>query len=157
MRVLLALITVGVTTYAFVDCLRSTDDEVRNLPRPMWLAVTLVPLVGGLAWLAFGRAPSGSSAPPPARQAAPDDDPDFLRSLDSSFRRQRREAAEEARRRGSQAAEAPPPDRDLPRGARSSSSSQPGNGNGKAGNGKAGAGGSRPDPETGPDGDDHPS
>lgn len=111
MRVLLALITVGITIYAVVDCLRSTDEEVRNLPRPLWLLITLVPLVGGLAWLTFGRPQGGYPVRRTARPLAPDDDPEFLQSLDRTFRERRRQAAEEARRRrreeeaGRQAAE----------------------------------------------------
>jgi hypothetical protein len=99
MRVLLALITVAVTIYAFVDCLHSTDEDVRNLPRPLWLLVTMVPLVGGLTWLALGRTSATAPVKPPPRPPAPDDDPEFLRSLDRSFRERRRQAAEEARHR----------------------------------------------------------
>jgi hypothetical protein len=99
MRVLLALITVGITIYAFVDCFRCTDEEVRTLPRPLWMLVTLIPLVGGLAWLVSGRPAVGRPVGRPVRPLAPDDDPDFLQSLDRSFREHRRQAAEEARRR----------------------------------------------------------
>ena len=99
MRVLLTLITVGITIYAFLDCLRCTEEEVRNLPRPLWMLVTLVPLVGGLAWLVSGRPAAGRPGGLPVRPLAPDDDPEFLRSLDRSFHERRRQAAEEARRR----------------------------------------------------------
>lgn len=99
MRVLLTLITVGITIYAFIDCLRCTDEEVRNLPRPLWMLITLVPLVGGLAWLVSGRPAAGRPGGPPTRPLAPDDDPEFLRSLDRSFREHRRQVAEEDRRR----------------------------------------------------------
>lgn len=90
LRVILALVTVGVTIYAIVDCLRSTDDEVRILAKPLWFLVTLVPLVGGLAWIAFGRAPAGPFPPHTPRVLAPDDDPEFLRSLDHRFGQRRR-------------------------------------------------------------------
>jgi hypothetical protein len=98
MRVLLTLITVGITIYAFIDCLRCTDEEVRNLPRSLWMLITLVPLVGGLVWLVSGRPAAGRPGGLPTRAVAPDDDPEFLRSLDRSFRERRRQAAEEARR-----------------------------------------------------------
>lgn len=99
MRVLMTLITVGVTIYGFVDCLRSTDAEARSLPRSVWLLVTLVPLAGSLAWLTFGRTPNARTARPGGRLTAPDDNPEFLQSLDRSFREQRRQAAEETHQR----------------------------------------------------------
>jgi hypothetical protein len=146
MRVLLALITVGITIYAFVDCLRCTDEEVRSLPRPVWLFVTLVPLVGAMAWLTFGRPTAG---PPPGRQIrppAPDDDPDFLQSLDRSVRERRRQAAEEARRRqraeeARRAAEQKTADDESARGSPPSA--------GKPGSGKLSPG----SPEAGPPAD----
>lgn len=169
MRVLLALITVGITIYAFVDCLRSGDDEVRSLPRPLWLLITLIPLVGGLAWLTFGRPLIGGQPPPrSARPMAPDDDPEFLQSLERSFRERRRQAAEEARRRRRaeevrRQAEEEAAQRETRRGGRPGG--RPGNGksgNGKSGNGKSGNGksgadepgdGAAPSPSTGPDAD----
>jgi hypothetical protein len=88
------LLTVGVTIYALVDCWRATDDEVRGLPRPAWvLGILLVPLFGGIAYLAFGRQTSTVPTGRP-RMVAPDDDPDFLRQLD-----QRRSQAEQQSRR----------------------------------------------------------
>jgi hypothetical protein len=158
MRVLLALITVGITIYAFVDCLRSGDDEVRTLPRPLWLLVTLIPLVGGLAWLTFGRPLAGwQPAPRSARPMAPDDDPEFLQSLERSFRERRRQVAEEARRRR-RAEEARRQAEEEAAGRETRRSGRPG---GRSGNGKSGAGadepgptdGAAPSPSTGPDAD----
>lgn len=81
LRVTLALLTVGITLYAFIDCLRCSDDEVRRWPRHVWCLITLIPLVGGLAWLVYGgRAENWDR--PVSRPSAPDDDPEFLRSLD---------------------------------------------------------------------------
>jgi hypothetical protein len=162
MRVLLALITVGITIYAVVDCLRSTDDEVRGLPRPLWLLVTLIPLVGGIAWLTFGRAPHGRIGSGPSRVVAPDDDPEFLLALDRSFRERRRQAADDARRRRRQEEarrQAEAEDGEARRGR--STNGKPGNGkpgNGKSGNAKGGGvpGSDQPDgaaPSIGPDGD----
>ncbi len=98
-RVVLLLLTVGVTIYALVDCLRCGDDEVRTLPRQIWCLVVLVPLVGGLAWLVYGRPAPGRPDRAAPRALAPDDDPEFLRTLDQGFRERRRRAAEDARRR----------------------------------------------------------
>jgi Phospholipase_D-nuclease N-terminal len=96
--IVLLLISVGVTIYALVDCWRSTDDEVRGLPRPAWILLIIlvgplgVPAFGATAYLLFGRAPAGSR---PRSVVAPDDDPEFLHSLDAA---RRRAAAEERRR-----------------------------------------------------------
>jgi hypothetical protein len=96
--VVLVLLSVGVTIYALVDCWRSTDDEVRGLPRPAWVLLIILvgplgfPPFGALGYLLFGR-PTGRPAPAPV--VAPDDDPEFLRSLDVA---RRRDAAEQRRR-----------------------------------------------------------
>lgn len=72
-------------------------DRVRVLPRLLWVLIILViPLLGPIAYFAFGRA-----QPPPAeggvirrvppRPASPDDDPEFLRSVDIEQSRRDRE------------------------------------------------------------------
>lgn len=89
LRVILVVAAIGVTIYAAIDCLRSPADQVRALPKPVWLvliAVTLMLGIGGIAYLIFGRPNPGSGTPPTGggrvyRGPAPDDDPDFLRSL----------------------------------------------------------------------------
>lgn len=103
----LLLISVGVTVYALVDCWRSTDDEVRGLPRPAWLLLILLvgplgfPPFGAAAYLLFGRP---TTIPGSGRVLAPDDDPDFLRKLDverrraAALERQRREQRERKER-----------------------------------------------------------
>jgi hypothetical protein len=116
-RLFLTLIVVAVTVYAFIDCLRSDDGEVQHLPRPVWLLLTLVPLVGGLAWLALGRVrESGFARGSAPRAVAPDDDPDFLRSLE---RWRRRDSRTDSSRPGADPAPPPaPPVTDKgPRGA----------------------------------------
>jgi hypothetical protein len=96
LRVVAVLVVVGVMVYAFVDCLRSDARDVRGLPRPAWLLLILVPLVGAIAYLVAGR-PLHAPEEPAARPFAPDDDPEFLRRLD--LERRRRQADEERRRR----------------------------------------------------------
>jgi len=99
-RAVLLLVTVGVAIYAAVDCLRSRPDEIRLLPKLVWLVGIMVfPLAGALAYLTLGRvgAPmSRRTGTRPQRVVAPDDDPEFLRSLE----RRRREAEEKAKRDG---------------------------------------------------------
>jgi len=88
--VVLLLLSVGVTIYALVDCWRSSDDEVRGLPRPAWFLLILLigpmgfPPIGGALYLALGRP---ALFPRQGRVLAPDDDPEFLRSLDVEHRR----------------------------------------------------------------------
>lgn len=85
MSYVVLLLAVGVTIYALVDCWRSTDDEVRGLPRPLWILISLLfPLLGAVAYLLVGRGRSGRAQ---ARVVAPDDDPEFLHQLDIDRRR----------------------------------------------------------------------
>src|SRR3954469_10614097 len=95
-RVVAVLVVVGVMVYAFVDCVRAEARDLRRPPRPVWLVLILVPLVGAIAYLVAGR-PLTSPDEPPARPLAPDDDPEFLRRID--LERRRRQADEERRRR----------------------------------------------------------
>jgi hypothetical protein len=44
------------------------------------LAILLLPVIGAVLWLVFGRAPVDGPKP---RTLPPDDDPDFLRRLRS--------------------------------------------------------------------------
>jgi hypothetical protein len=96
LRVIAVLVVVGVMVFAWVDCLRADARDVRHLPRPAWLLLILVPLVGAIAYLVAGR-PLRVTDEPVARPLAPDDDPEFLRRLD--LERRRRQADEERRRR----------------------------------------------------------
>lgn len=79
------MVTVGVAIYALVDCLRSRPDEIRGLPKVLWLvAIVLMPLVGAVAYLVLGRVTvpgTPGTTPDGRRVVAPDDDPEFLRSL----------------------------------------------------------------------------
>jgi len=98
MSYVLLLVAVGVTIYALVDCWRSSEDEVRGMPRAAWIIViVLFWLVGGIAYLLFGRPhATGVGRVDRPRMVAPDDDPEFLRQLDQQ---QRRAAADERRKR----------------------------------------------------------
>lgn len=105
MLYLLVLVTAfGVLVYCSLDVLRTPADQVRTLPKPLWLVLVVVfPLLTALPWLVFGRPeggirPAGGrlvAPPPPARIVHPDDDEDFLRSLRERTEEQRRRAAEQ--------------------------------------------------------------
>jgi hypothetical protein len=83
-RIVLTLAVLAFTIYCVVDVVQTEDHRVRNLPKVLWVFVTLLfPLAGGAAWLIAGR-PRGildRRQPPPAGPLGPDDDPDFLRGL----------------------------------------------------------------------------
>src|SRR5919206_1371411 len=96
LRVVVVLVVVGVMVYALVDCLRADARDLRLLPRPAWLLIIIVPLVGAVLYLLAGR-PVGVTEEPAPRPLAPDDDPEFLRRLD--IERRRRQADEQRRRR----------------------------------------------------------
>jgi hypothetical protein len=102
LRFLPVLLLLALTLFALIDCLSREEDEIRALPKVLWvLIILLFAPIGPVAWLIAGRprgaalpgagrsargdSPAGPSAP--RRQVAPDDDPEFLRSLDEQRRR----------------------------------------------------------------------
>ncbi|MFC4104960.1 PLD nuclease N-terminal domain-containing protein [Micromonospora zhanjiangensis] len=93
--VLLFLVEIVLAICALISCLSTEEDEIRALPRLVWVLIILFfPLVGSIAWFVAGRPatapvdrrrwrPGGGfpEAERPRRQVAPDDDPEFLRTL----------------------------------------------------------------------------
>lgn len=79
---------------ALISCLSAEDEEIRALPRLVWVVVILLlPIVGPVAWYLAGRPRAEAAAAPGqpgarptttgrGRPTAPDDNPEFLRSLD---------------------------------------------------------------------------
>lgn len=84
LRVLGVLVGVALYIYFILDVLRTPRGETRSLPKFVWLLlVILIPLLGGVIWLALGRvwpAP-GSRLGRRRGPLAPDDDPKFLKQL----------------------------------------------------------------------------
>ena len=77
-RVLGVLVAVALYIYGIIDVLRSPREEVRSLPRAVWLLiVVLLPILGDLLWLLLGR----TWRLPRRRMLAPDDDPAALRTI----------------------------------------------------------------------------
>ncbi|WP_043629682.1 PLD nuclease N-terminal domain-containing protein [Nonomuraea candida] len=89
--VLIGLALLAFWLFSLFDVVTTPEDEVRNVPKPLWiLVVVLVPLIGGLVWMARGR-PRAPRAPwpvtpGPGMPKGPDDDPDFLRDLERRMR-----------------------------------------------------------------------
>jgi hypothetical protein len=94
LRGLPVLIEVGLLIYCLIDAIQTPGNQVRNLPKLLWiLLIVLVPLVGGIAWLFAGRPTEAGDTwrigdgfpehdrPRPARSIAPDDDAEFLARL----------------------------------------------------------------------------
>ncbi|MFE7928279.1 PLD nuclease N-terminal domain-containing protein [Streptomyces sp. NPDC057456] len=93
LRYLPFLLVLALWIYAFIDCLNTPEEEVRGLPKVIWVIIILLfgeVLVGPIAWLVAGkarRAPVGggtAAESPRGRRAewvAPDDNPEFLKSL----------------------------------------------------------------------------
>jgi len=117
-RLLPLLLILAFTLYALIDCLARDEEEIRTLPKVIWvLIIILFTPLGPIAWFLAGRARTaakheagsapddvvggyslgspGSSAGRSGRPLAPDDDPEFLRRLDEQQRKQRRDETEE--------------------------------------------------------------
>jgi hypothetical protein len=102
--VIIGLALLAFWLYCLFDVITSPEQEVRRLPKVLWVViVVLLAALGGLLWVLLGRPrPKGSITgnyrgygppaerpqPMPRAEAprGPDDDPDFLRSLDRRLR-----------------------------------------------------------------------
>ncbi|MCB5178943.1 PLD nuclease N-terminal domain-containing protein [Streptomyces antimicrobicus] len=91
LRYLPFLLIIALTIYAFIDCLNTPEDEVKHLPKVVWVIIILLfSIVGPVVWLFAGKQRSlagggfgtGGGRARRTRWVAPDDNPDFLRSLD---------------------------------------------------------------------------
>ena len=85
-RVLGPIAIIALSLYAFFDCARTDQDQVRGLPKWAWLLVIIFVsfTLGAIAWLIWGRPKSpgkGRGYGQKPRIIPPDDDPDFLRKL----------------------------------------------------------------------------
>lgn len=100
-RYLPVLLVLALWIYAFIDCLNTPEEQVRGLPKVIWVIIILLfgeVLVGPIAWLVAGKqrypvAP-GSGTPsawhreqPGPAWVAPDDNPQFLRGLKEENRK----------------------------------------------------------------------
>lgn len=87
-------LAVGLVIYALIECAQSEKYSVRAVPKGAWLLIILLlPVVGAVLWLFFGRPRTDDAARDAARGPGPDDDPQFLRNLE-----ERRKQQEQARK-----------------------------------------------------------
>ena len=82
-KFLLPVLLVGFMIYTLVDCARTDESQVRNLPKWAWIAIIIiVQTIGAIAYWVAGRPKRpGRGGGPKRRILPPDDDPDFLRKL----------------------------------------------------------------------------
>jgi hypothetical protein len=95
--------------FCFVDAVSARDDEVRNLPRWLWIVLIIfLPIVGPVSWLIAGRpmavrptrfATEFPEYDRPGRYAVadPEADAEFLRKVRERAEEQRQKAALEKR------------------------------------------------------------
>lgn len=82
LRYLPFLLIIALTIYTFIDCLNTPEEEVKHLPKVVWVIIILLfSIVGPVVWLFAGK--KRTAAPGGGRGArtqwvAPDDNPDFL-------------------------------------------------------------------------------
>ncbi|MEU7068058.1 PLD nuclease N-terminal domain-containing protein [Streptomyces sp. NPDC046161] len=92
LRYLPFLLIIALTIYAFIDCLNTPEEEVKHLPKVVWvLIILLFSIVGPVVWLFAGRtrAAAGGGRVRRGDWVAPDDNPEFLRSLREERERDR--------------------------------------------------------------------
>ncbi|MFI0821455.1 PLD nuclease N-terminal domain-containing protein [Streptomyces sp. NPDC021098] len=81
LRVLMILVPLALSIYAFIDCITTEEQDVRYIPKPLWaILVLLFPVVGSISWLLVGRKRT-AAAETRREWVAPDDNPEFLKSL----------------------------------------------------------------------------
>ncbi|TQK52619.1 phospholipase D-like protein [Streptomyces sp. SLBN-118] len=93
LRYLPFLLVLALWIYAFIDCLNTPEQEVKHLPKVVWVIIVLLfgeVLIGPIAWLVAGkgRGVSADGSTPSewhrnrrTEFVAPDDNPEFLKSL----------------------------------------------------------------------------
>ena len=84
MRLLITIALLALTFYAFFDCARCPQEEVRKLPKWAWLLIIfLFSPISAFCWFFIGK-PKRNPGPGRGGRGKiipPDDDPDFLRKL----------------------------------------------------------------------------
>ncbi|MDH6545056.1 PLD nuclease N-terminal domain-containing protein [Streptomyces sp. SPB4] len=100
LRYLPFLLIIALTIYTFIDCLNTPEEEVKHLPKVVWVIIILVfSIVGPVVWLFAGKKRVGAGGGRPGRTqwVAPDDNPEFLKSLREE--REQRESREKREQR----------------------------------------------------------
>ncbi|MFD8059948.1 PLD nuclease N-terminal domain-containing protein [Streptomyces cyaneofuscatus] len=114
------ILPLALMIYAFIDCLNTSEEDTKHLPKIAWVFIILLFwVVGSIGWLFAGKVRHSSAGgaglsswqPGGRRQqwVAPDDNPDFLKSLkdDKDDKAAERAAADEEERRRSEGGSSP--------------------------------------------------
>lgn len=68
----LGLVFLGIWIYALFDVISTDADEVRNLPKLVWVVVVLLLIeIGAIAWLLLGRPQKWRAVKPPPSRFVP--------------------------------------------------------------------------------------
>ncbi|MFD7747698.1 PLD nuclease N-terminal domain-containing protein [Streptomyces sp. NPDC059698] len=113
------LVPLALTIYAFIDCLNTSEEDTKHLPKIAWVFIILLFwVVGPVVWLIAGKArrTTAGTGGPGSRQwnrrqqwVAPDDNPDFLKSLKDDRRPEADADEERGRRDGTNPDDKAPP------------------------------------------------
>ncbi|MEU8464776.1 PLD nuclease N-terminal domain-containing protein [Streptomyces sp. NPDC029003] len=103
LRYLPFLLILALTIYTFIDCLNTPEEEVKHLPKVVWVIIILLfSIVGPVVWLFAGKKRTGVGGGRAGRTqwVAPDDNPEFLNSLREE--RERNEEKKDGKQDGKQ-------------------------------------------------------
>lgn len=94
LRFAAVFLAVALLIYGLVDCAQTKAAKTRYMPKAVWLVlIVILPVVGPIAWLLFGK--NRETGTPAPRRRAPDEDPDFLWKLDRDVKRDQARAESE--------------------------------------------------------------
>ena len=80
--VIAAIITLALMIFSIIDCSRTSENNIRSLPKWAWLVVIIfVPAIGSIAWIIAGRPKGNGQRKRKRKIVPPDDNPDFLGKL----------------------------------------------------------------------------
>ncbi|MFZ2241355.1 MAG: PLD nuclease N-terminal domain-containing protein [Gordonia amarae] len=110
----LGLITLAVLILTLIDIIRAEEGAIHGIPKLAWIMlVVVIPIIGALLWIGFGRPTADDIAAEPARPRGefpeydhphraravdPDADREFLRQVRARAEEQRRKAREQQQR-----------------------------------------------------------
>ena len=85
-RLIPLVLVFGLTIYALIDCARTDESQIKNLPKWGWLLLIIIlgpqaAAIGPIAYLIAGRNKRKRGRAPKRRILPPDDDRDFLGKL----------------------------------------------------------------------------
>lgn len=83
LQAFILIASIALSLYAFIDCARRDETEIKRLPKWGWLLlIFFFSTIGSIAYLFAGRQRRNKGPRAPrSRILPPDDDPDFLRRL----------------------------------------------------------------------------